>query len=301
MKYLGGGLISAILLISGLTLGLPLGHMWPTTQIFWQLRVPRLIFALIGGGMLAVSAVIFQTTLRNRYVDGGMLGLASGVELGNALIAVIFAPATPWRVLTGALWAIVWLLILRASMLRILRQPLQLLLGGLGVAMLLNAITTLITSNQGFVGKSLANVTLQDTWLLAIFCVVGIIIWQIAGPTLTYFALPQIHVGQLGIDEKRLSLLWQLGAALFIGAVTAVLGSTFFVGLIIAQVVAQLMTKPAQNRLVVTGLLGAVMLSGSDLLAHSLHYPLELPTGAVLMLLTAPLLLVFWKRGHDVN
>lgn len=301
MKYLGGGLISAILLISGLTLGLPLGHMWPTTQIFWQLRVPRLIFALIGGGMLAVSAVIFQTTLRNRYVDGGMLGLASGVELGNALIAVIFAPATPWRVLTGALWAIVWLLILRASMLRILRQPLQLLLGGLGVAMLLNAITTLITSNQGFVGKSLANVTLQDTWLLAIFGVVGIIIWQIAGPTLTYFALPQIHVGQLGIDEKRLSLLWQLGAALFIGAVTAVLGSTFFVGLIIAQVVAQLMTKPAQNRLVVTGLLGAVMLSGSDLLAHSLHYPLELPTGAVLMLLTAPLLLVFWKRGHDVN
>lgn len=301
MKYLGGGLISAILLISGLTLGLPLGHMWPTTQIFWQLRVPRLIFALIGGGMLAVSAVIFQTTLRNRYVDGGMLGLASGVELGNALIAVIFAPATPWRVLTGALWAIVWLLILRASMLRILRQPLQLLLGGLGVAMLLNAITTLITSNQGFVGKSLANVTLQDTWLLAIFGVVGIIIWQIAGPTLTYFALPKIHVGQLGIDEKRLSLLWQLGAALFIGAVTAVLGSTFFVGLIIAQVVAQLMTKPAQNRLVVTGLLGAVMLSGSDLLAHSLHYPLELPTGAVLMLLTAPLLLVFWKRGHDVN
>lgn len=301
MKRLSWWLVAGLVAISIVTLALPLGHTWPTPQIFWELRVPRLIFAVLGGGMLAASAVIFQTTLRNRYVDGGMLGLASWVELGNAVLAVFFAPATPWRVLTGALWAVVWLLILRASMLRILRQPLQLLLGGLGVAMVLNAITTLLTSNQGFVGKSLANVTVQDTWLLAIVGIVGIIIWQIAGTTLTYFALPKLHVVQLGIDETRLSLLWQLGAALLIGAVTAVLGTTFFVGLIIAQVIAQVVVKPAQSRLVVTGLLGAVMLSTSDLLAHSVHYPVELPTGAVLMLLTAPLLLVLWKGGPHVN
>lgn len=301
MKRLTVLLIGALLVISGLTLGVPLGHTWPSRQIFWELRLPRLLFAMLGGALLAMSAVVFQTTLRNRYVDGSMLGLASGVELGNAMLAVIIAPATPWRVLTGAVWAVVWLLLLRASMLRILRQPLQLLLGGLGIAMVLNAVTTLITSNQGFVGHSLANVTIQDTWLLAIVAVIGVIIWQLAGPTLTYFALPKLHVVQLGIDESRLSLLWQLGAALLVGAVTAVLGTTFFVGLIIAQVIAHVMVRPAQQRLVVTGLLGAVMLSFSDFLAHSVHYPIELPTGAMLMLLTAPLLLVLWKRGKHAN
>ena len=53
----------SIVLVVVVTLGFPLGHQWPSWDIFWQLRLPRVLFALIGGAMLAVSALIFQTTL----------------------------------------------------------------------------------------------------------------------------------------------------------------------------------------------------------------------------------------------
>lgn len=291
-------LIVGMVIVSILTLALPLGQRWPSVDVFWQLRVPRLIFALVGGGLLAVSALIFQTTLRNRYLDGAMLGLASGTELLNALIAVIFAPALPWRILTGSIFAVICLFGLRITIIRVLRQPLLLLLGGLAVTMFLSAVTALITSNQGFFGKSLASVTVQDTWLLLIIAVLGLIILQGFSKELKYFALPSLHVAQLGLNEARLSLPWQIVGALYLGAVSAVLGTTLFVGLILAQLIVLTMGKSAQQRLLPTALIGAFSLSLSDLLAHSLHYPTELPTGAILMILIAPFILVLWRDHH---
>lgn len=190
MSRLSKWLVGCIILVSGLTLWLPLGHELPNAVIFWQLRVPRLLFALLGGGMIATSALVFQTTLRNRYIDGAMLGMASGAELFNALLVVIFAPALPWRVLTGALFAVIWLFVLRLSILKVLQKPFLLLLGGLALTMFLSAITALITSNQGFLGKSLANVTVQDTWLLALITIFGILLMQFFNGKLQYFALP---------------------------------------------------------------------------------------------------------------
>lgn len=291
MKHLNGWLVVGLLLVGVVTLGLPLGGNWPNAQILWQLRLPRLLFAVLGGAMLGVSAVIFQTTLRNRYVDGAMLGLASGAELSSAVLIVLLAPALPWRVLTGAILAMAWLVVLRVSILRVLRQPLLLLLGGLAMAIVLSAVTTLITSNQGFLGKSLATVTWQDTWLLAVIGLIGVVILQLLGGGLHYFALPALHVAKLGVDEKRLSWPWQLVAALYVGAVSAVLGTVFFVGLILAQLIVLQRGGGAQSRLLPTGLLGALALSLADLLAHDLVYPIELPTSAMLMLLVAPFLL----------
>lgn len=292
------GLIIAIILVSLLTLGFPVGDTWPNATIFWQLRVPRLIFALLGGAGLAVSALLFQTTLRNRYVDGAMLGLASGTELLNAVLAIIWAPALPWRVLTGAIFAMGCLLILRVTILRLLRQPLRLLLGGLAVAMFLSAVTALITNNQGFFGKSLATVTIQDTWLLAIIMFIGLLVSQLNGNNLRYFALPSLHLRQLGINEARLSWPWQLVAAAYLGAISAILGTTLFVGLILAQLIVLTIGKNAHQRLIPTALIGALSLSLSDFLAHWLRYPTELPTGALLMAITAPLLLLLWRGQH---
>lgn len=300
MSRLNKWLIGGILLVSGLTLWLPLGHETPNAIIFWQLRVPRLLFALLGGGMIATSALVFQTTLRNRYIDGAMLGMASGAELFNALLVVIFAPALPWRVLTGALFAVIWLFVLRLSILKVLQKPFLLLLGGLALTMFLSAITALITSNQGFLGKSLANVTVQDTWLLALITIFGILLMQFFNGKLQYFALPRLHVVQLGINENRLSLPWEIIGALYLGSVSAVLGTTLFVGLILAQLIVLKGGMNAKHRLIPTALLGALILSLSDFIAHSVTYPNELPTGAILMIITAPFILMLWK-GQNVN
>ena len=296
------GIISlflGIVAVVVLTLGLPLGHQWPSWPIFWQLRLPRVLFALMGGAMFAISALIFQTTLRHRYIDGSMLGVASGSELGLALLTVIWAPTMTYRVIIGAGLAIGWLVVLRQSVWRMGQQPLLLPLGGLVLAMFFNAGTSLLTNQQGLLGKSLANVTVTDTWWLGVIGLIGLIWLQLRQGQLALFALPQGHVARLGYRESRLSWPWELVAAGYVGAVSAVLGTIFFVGLIVAQLVRFWFGGSAQQRLLPTALLGTLVLSLSDMLAHSSRYPVELPTGAMLMLLTAPFFMVLWWQQYE--
>ncbi|WP_312402155.1 iron chelate uptake ABC transporter family permease subunit [Leuconostoc lactis] len=289
----------SIVLVVVITLGVPLGQQWPSWDIFWQLRLPRVLFALIGGAMLAVSALIFQTTLRHHYIDASMLGLASGSELGLALLTVVWAPALTYRVAIGAVLAMGWLVVLRRSVLKMGHQPLLLPLGGLALALFFNAGTSLLTNQQGLLGKSLANVTVTDTWLLTVIGLLGLIFIQLRPAQLALFALPQGHIARLGYPESRLSWPWQLVAAGYIGAVSAVLGTIFFVGLIVAQLVRFWFGGSAQQRLLPTALFGTLVLSLSDMLAHSSRYPIELPTGAMLMLLTAPFFMVLWWRQYE--
>lgn len=105
---------------------------------------------------------------------------------------------------------------------------------------------------------------------------------------------------QLGINENRLSLPWEIIGALYLGSVSAVLGTTLFVGLILAQLIVLKGGMNAKHRLIPTALLGALILSLSDFIAHSVTYPNELPTGAILMIITAPFILMLWK-GQNVN
>lgn len=300
MKHYKMYLVILIILISLLTLFLPFGGNFPNLEILLQLRLPRLIFALVGGSFISVSALIFQVTLRNNYVDATMLGISSGAELFNAFIVIILVQTLPFRVLTGAFFAIIWLLILRATMLKFLQQPLFLLLGGLAMAMFLNALTSLITNNQGFFGKSLSNVTMQDAWLILIIAIIGIMAIQTFGNNLQYFALPKMHILQLGINENKIALPWQIIAAVFSGSVSSVLGSTFFVGLILAQLIIFVNQGSASKRILPTALLGAFMLSLSDLIAHGILYPVELSTSVILMLITTPFMLILWRK-KDVN
>jgi len=122
-------------------------------------------------------------------------------------------------------------------------------------------------------GKSLANVTVTDTWLLTVIGLLGLIFIQLRSAQLALFALSQGHIARLGYPESRLSWPWQLVRFWFGGS--------------------------AQQRLLPTALFGTLVLSLSDMLAHSSRYPIELPTGAMLMLLTAPFFMILWWRQYE--
>lgn len=285
--------------VSLITLFAPMGQYQVTNQIVIELRLPRLLFALIGGGFIGISALLFQTTLRRPYVDGSMLGIASGAELCSAVVALIFPTLLSWRVLMGALFAIICLLILRQTVFRLFNKPLLLLMYGLTLAMFFNAITLLITNGQGLMGKSLSTVTIKDAWQILFLALLGSGLLYLHLNKLRYFALPSQHLHQIGISEARFGLPLQILGAGSIGAVSSVLGTTFFVGLILAQLIILMKGGAATDRVLTTILIGAVALSISDFLAHVVFYPIELPSGSMLMLLTAPFMLFIWRGDYE--
>ena len=281
--------------------GIGLFVRWRTTgmQTILQLRLPRVLFAVCGGAMLTVSALLFQTTLRSNYIDGSMLGIANGAELVIAFVNVLFSQLVSYRVLVGALTGGLILVLLRRTLFKVQRGSFFLILGGLSLALLLAAATQLITTGSGFQGKSLSNTTWLDTWLLLIILLAGVLMLIWRWDQLNTFALPALQTSQLGFDEAKNSFTLQMVAGMWLGAVSAVLGTVFFVGIVLVQLIKLLTRVVSGHRAWLTALTGGAVLVCADDLAHFLLPTQELPTNALLMLLTAPLilfLLVRWTR-----
>ena len=89
------------------------------SRIFWQIRVPRVAAAFLGGAGLAVGGAVFQAVFRNPLATPYILGVAAGASFGVASVArigigvvVLGLGLQTWSALAGALLAvsIVWLL-----------------------------------------------------------------------------------------------------------------------------------------------------------------------------------------------
>ncbi|MFR8213892.1 MAG: iron chelate uptake ABC transporter family permease subunit, partial [Longicatena caecimuris] len=63
--------------------------------IVWNIRIPRILLVLAGGGALAVSGLIYQTIFKNPLASGDVIGASSGCSLGAALAIVLFHDE-PW-------------------------------------------------------------------------------------------------------------------------------------------------------------------------------------------------------------
>lgn len=101
LLLLTAALFVVSLLVGDGWIGLPHG------LIFWQLRLPRALLAVLVGSGLGLSGAVLQGALRNRLADPGLLGISGTAGLGAVLVfywgvSQTFAPALPLGGLVGA-------------------------------------------------------------------------------------------------------------------------------------------------------------------------------------------------------
>ena len=99
----GGGVALLLALLIGATQGaysVALKDLWPSAQasagadVFWHIRAPRLVMAVLTGAALGVSGTLVQGLFRNPLADPGLIGVSSGAALG-AGFAIVFGPLLP--------------------------------------------------------------------------------------------------------------------------------------------------------------------------------------------------------------
>ncbi|MCI1633899.1 MAG: iron ABC transporter permease [Liquorilactobacillus nagelii] len=299
-NWLLGSMLAGCILLIFLQLSLQMNFANNWQLIFWQLRLPRLLFVLGTGLCLGLSTLLLAATLRQPYIDGSMLGIANGAELLVALLTIINANVLTYRVLVGALAGVLCLFLLRGSVFKLKTRPVFMIIGGFCLAMFFNALTVILTSNSGWIGKSMGNVTWIDVIWLLIILVGGSFFWLLYGRYLPYFALPEIQTRQLAFPETQVAMTFQIIAALWLGAATAVLGTAFFAGVVLNQLIKELTKLGIVARLPLVAIFSILMILTADTLGHFAFYPTELPTNAVLLLLLAPafvFLIVRWSRA----
>ena len=267
-----------------------------------QLRLPRVLAAVLAGGALAVAGVAFQGLTRNPLAEPAVLGVSSGAAFGVVLAQVFGLGLSALQALGVAVFAFAGALLAAGFVYLIAVVP-----GGLSIQTLLlagvivgifftSAITVLISIVDfnrlgGVVHWLLGNLGPIAPASLAVFAALTAVgLWLIVGQArpLNLLALGEEGAQQLGVDAERLKRRVFAGAALLTSAVVAFVGPIGFVGLIVPQVIRMLLGP--DNRVVIPAAVlgGGAFLLLADTLARNVVAPAELSVGVITAFCGAP-------------
>jgi iron complex transport system permease protein len=294
---------------------------WPVTwspmeeTILLDIRVPRVLLALLAGISLATSGSVFQSLLRNPLADPFVIGVSTGAALG-AIIAMAFnLQASAWGIwgipllsFAGGLLTILLILAIAQNRGKVYAQTL--LLAGVIVNAFFSALIMFITSVmdpnhiQTYMMWLIGHLDTADTRLLGVcslYVAIGWIILFSQSRALNALSFGEETAVQLGIKVESTKRISFVAAALMAGAVVSLSGIIGFIGLIIPHIIRSLVGSDHRILLPASAIGGGAFLMAADTVARTAIAPTELPVGVITALCGAPFFLYilrskFWKH-----
>ncbi len=278
----------------------------PIATVVWQIRLPRILGAVLAGATLAAAGAAYQGMFRNPLVSPDILGVSTGAGLGAVLGIFLALPVAGIQALAfaGGLLTVALVYTL-AVMVRGHDPLLVLVLAGVVVGTLASSAISLLKIladpyNQlpaitFWLLGSLAALNLTDLKNLLPAVAVGLLPLYLLRWRMNLLSLDDEEARALGVPTGKLRVVFITAATLMTAAVVSVSGVIGWIGLIMPHI-ARLLVGPNFVRLLpVSMLLGANFLLLVDNLARSLS-TLEIPLGIVTALLGAPFFL--WLLAH---
>lgn len=287
------------------------------SYVLWQIRLPRVLFALLIGACLGLSGALTQGLFRNPLADPGLLGVSSGAAAAAALTIVLVVasqlPIPPvWRAAVLPLAAFGGALLVCFLLDRLARwltpgSVAGLLLAGVALNALGSAVIGLCTylandEQLRTLSFWLLGSVAGANWLLVLIValMLALAIWRVQYlvRAMNALALGEAAAGHVGIDVARLRSHVIILVALLSGFAVAWCGMIGFIGLIVPNLV-RIWGSPDQRRVVPQSmLLGALLLLAADTLARTLVIPAEVPVGIFTALLGSPFFFFLLRQSR---
>ena len=284
------------------------GFVYTHWVIVRDVRLPRMLWALLVGAVLACSGVGMQSLFRNPLADPGLIGVSAGASLG-AIVALVCVPSVlgaltlPLGAFMGSMLAVIFIY----KMAHNTEQPWagSLLLVGVAVnAFVLACVGGLIYFSQDaqlrdytfWALGSLNKASWDKVSLSAPFMLLPLVIFPWLGGRLNAVLLGEEQAGYLGVNVATVRRWVILLSASMVGCAVAFCGIIGFVGLIVPHAV-RLVLGPDNRRLIPAAmLLGAILLLSADLGIRALPGGVEMPIGVVTAFVGAPVFLILLRR-----
>ena len=276
-------------------------------RVFLILRLSRTLVGVIGGFALGAAGFVYQTVFRNPLASPDIIGVSSGASAGAAA-GILFLSGSAMVTLSafaGAVLAVVVALAL--SRLDRSGKSGTIVLAGIAVHSLAQtALMCLkltadpereLASIEYWIMGSLNGVSAYGITGNLALCAVCVAALFVLHRQVILLSAEEGEAKMLGVSVGKLRLMVLLIATLTVSSVVSLTGLISFVGLL-APHFARLMTK--NNRIgtmTLSGLLGAALLCGADLLARSAGAS-ELPVSIFTSLLGAPFLIFLIVQGR---
>jgi iron complex transport system permease protein len=277
-------------------------------DIFFSIRLPRAVTAMLIGMALGASGAVLQGILRNPLADPYILGISSGASLLAVTGLVLGFSAVglytiPLLAFTGALFtgAIVGIVGYRRGVL----WHERLLLAGIGIGFLFGALLMVILSISSAEGIRKAilwmfgELSTADWSLIpygVMFIAAGLGIALSRAKALNALMLGDDIAWSLGFNPTRDRFILFVSSCLMVAASVSLGGTIGFIGLLMPHIVR--FTAGSDNRCLIplSALTGGALLCVADLIGRSILAPMELPAGIITAVIGAPYFLYLLRR-----
>lgn len=326
-QYVIWGLLMAVMILAFVCLFIGSSHMSAAEglsaltrkgtaaniRIIWNIRIPRILAAIIAGAGLSVSGLIMQTTLNNSMASPSTLGVSNAAVFGANLSIIAFAGgflstgnnltnyaagANPYAtsVMAFLFSAVSILLILGLCTIRSF-SPNVVVLSGMAVGSVWTAATTILQFYATDVGLSAAVVwnfgdlgraTYRTDLIMLVVVLAGFLFFSVTAWKLNALLSGEATAKTMGINVEGLRFVSMLLASLITAVCVSFLGIIGFVGIICPHVTKKLFGQDHRITIPVSALSGSLLLLFADTLSRSMGNGSALPVGAITSLLGAP-------------
>ncbi|WP_418789112.1 FecCD family ABC transporter permease [Paenibacillus agilis] len=274
--------------------------------IIWDIRIPRVVLAVIIGANLAISGALLQAVMNNPLADPGLTGVSSGAAVSVLFILLVmpsyssFVPAA--AIIGGTVAAImVYALAWKKKGL----SPVRVILSGVAVNSVFGGIIGLLSLlysdklpaalqwlNGSMSGKGMGDVTMILPysilgWIAAIFCI----------RQANVLRLGEQAALNLGENVNRIRIVLSFTAVYLAGVSVATVGMIGFVGLVVPHMARLLVGSDYRNMIPMSIGLGALVLLVADTLGRTLFAPMDIPAGIVMAVVGGPYFLYLMRKG----
>ncbi|MCQ2558063.1 MAG: iron ABC transporter permease [Oscillospiraceae bacterium] len=293
-------------------------------RIIWNIRIPRVLAAVIAGAGLSVSGLVMQTTLNNAMASPSTLGVSNAAVFGANLSIIAFAGgflstgnnlssymvgANPFAtsLMAFVFAALSILLILALCRVRAF-SPNVVVLAGIAMGSVWTAATTILQFYATDVGLSaaviwsfgdLGRATYRTDAIMLAVVLAGAVLFSCMAWRLNALLGGQAAAGAMGVNVELLRFVCLLAASVITAVCVSFLGVIGFVGIICPHVTKKLLGQDHRVTVPVSLLGGCRLLLLADTFSRSLGSGSALPVGAITSLLGAPFFLAIIFSGKE--
>ena len=266
-----------------------------------EVRLPRLLAAYGVGGLLAVAGVLLQALFRNPLADPYVLGVSGGAAVG-ALLAMLAGAAiviVQSAAIVGALGAVAAVYLLARS-----GGTSRLLLTGVVLASACGALISVLLAVadsiklRGMVFWLAGDLGWAQSPLLSVFATaLAVALAVLLARPLNVLAAGELRARSVGLDLEKWRTIVFIACATLTALAVVSAGTVGFVGLITPHAV-RLLFRTSDHRIVApaAALLGGTLLAAADIVARIAASPRQLPVGAIMALVGAPLFIALLRQ-----
>jgi len=283
-------------------------HVSPTAAtIVWDIRLPRILAAVLVGAALSIAGAAFQGTFKNPLVSPDILGVSSGAGFGAA-IAILLLGIPFFTQLSAFIWGLIAVTVtyLIARSIRV-SEILVMVLSGMAIGALFTAMISLCKYMADPYEKlpqivywlmgSISTVDNHEVLVASVPIIIGIALLFILRWKLNILAMGDEESKSLGIETGKLRFIIIVCCTLITAAAVSISGIIGWVGLVIPHISRILVGPDHRNLLPATICLGASFLLFIDNISRTMLVT-EVPLGILTALIGAPFFLYLLRKGY---